>query len=119
MERFVEINGALTPIVSAYGVSVDSSWDGRSSITVKMESNYATASALFVDGVAWSIVERVPVPTIDDEGGESEIVEERVYDKSEFALAGDIIDHRNGLVSVKMGKLTELEEAYEMLLGGM
>lgn len=124
MEQFVKINGELTPILSAYGTSVDSAWDNRCSITVKLEADYATAAALFTDGVAWSIVERTSVPTyeIDEETGEKTLVGETTkdteHDKSEFVLAGDLTDHRNGLMSVKMGKLTELEEAYEMLLGG-
>ena len=28
-------------------------------------------------------------------------------------IAGDIVDHRDGTLSIKMGRLTELEEAYE------
>lgn len=125
MEKFVKINGELTPILSAFGTSVDGAWDNRASITVRLAADYATAAALFENGVEWSIVERetVPVYETDEETGERVVVgettEDTEYDKSEFALAGDLTDHRNGLVSVKMGKLTELEEAYEMLLGGM
>lgn len=125
MERFVKINGELTPILSAYGTSFDGAWDNRCSVTVKLAADHAAAAALFADGVAWSIVERkaVPVYEVDEGTGEKMIVGEEIvdteYDKSEFTLAGDITDHRNGLVSVKMGKLTELEEAYEMLLGGV
>ena len=124
MERFVKINGELTPILSAFGTSVDGAWDNRASITVKLEADYATAASLFANGVAWSIVERetVPVYEFNEETGENEVVgettEDTEFDKSEFALAGDLTDHRNGLMSAKMGKLTELEEAYEMLLGG-
>lgn len=41
------------------------------------------------------------------------------YDNSDFCLRGDIVVHSNGTVSVKMGKLTDLEQAYELLYGGM
>ena len=34
------------------------------------------------------------------------------YDNSEYSIAGDIIDHRNGKVTIKMGKST----AEELLL---
>ena len=40
------------------------------------------------------------------------------YDNSAFSVRGDIIGHQDGTVSVKMGKLTDLEEAYELLYGG-
>lgn len=125
MKQFVKINGELIPILSAYGTSADSAWDARRSITVRLATDYATAAALFIDGVQWSIVERetVPVCESDEESGEKVVVgettEDTEYDKSEFALAGDLTDHRNGIMSVKMGTLTELEEAYEMLLGGV
>lgn len=37
----------------------------------------------------------------------TEVVNE--YDNSEYSLAGDITDHRDGTVSIKMGKPTEAE----------
>ena len=59
----------------------------------------------------WSIVQRDMVDVLDEQGqptGETkEVVNE--YDNSEYSLAGDITDHRNGTVSIKMGKPTETE----------
>ena len=43
---------------------------------------------------------------------------EAEWDNSAFSLSGDITDHRDGTVTIKMGKPTDLEDAYEMLLGG-
>lgn len=97
----------------------DAEWDNRESKAITLEMDYSTASALFVDGTEWSIVERHEVPVYD----ENEIqtgteIQETEWDNSDFILAGDLIDHRDGTMTVKMGKLTELEEAYEIMLGG-
>lgn len=35
-----------------------------------------------------------------------------------FNIAGDVTDHRDGTVSITMGRMTDLEEAYELLYGG-
>ena len=40
------------------------------------------------------------------------------YDNSDFNIAGDVTDHRDGTMSIKMGKATDLEDAYELLYGG-
>ena len=72
---------------------------------------HAQALSLFVDGLAWSIV-----MDITDESG---TVTQEEYDNSAYSVAGDITDHRDGTVSVKMGKptaeeqLAELEAAYD------
>lgn len=41
------------------------------------------------------------------------------YDKSEYSIAGEIVDHRNGFLDIYMGKPTDLEIAYELLYGGI
>ena len=102
---FVKINNTLYP-ATIDGRVADSSWDGRESKAITLEMGYATAINLFVNGLAWSIVEQTKVD------GETE------YDNSEYNLAGDITDHRDGTITVKMGKLTALEEAYEIMFGG-
>jgi hypothetical protein len=61
---------------------------------------------LFVNGLKWSIVEENSNNT-------------KEYDNSAFILAGDLTDHRDGTITVKMGRLTPLEEAYEILFGGV
>ena len=40
------------------------------------------------------------------------------FDNSDFCVAGDVTDHRDGTVTVKMGKLTALEETLLMIYGG-
>ena len=105
---FVKINNTLYPAIVS-GKITDNDWDNRKSKSIKVEMDYATAIGLFVDGLVWSIVAQNEV---DGEIHETE------YDNSEYNLAGDITDHRDGTITAKMGCLTELEEAYEIMLGG-
>lgn len=126
----IKINGTLYPATIS-GKLIDNEWDGRNSKSIKLEMDYETAVAMFVDGLAWSIVMTnvVPVARLDDNGepvldenGEAiyDIVEQtEEYDNSDYCVAGDITDHRDGTFTVKLGKLTELEEAYEMMFGGI
>jgi hypothetical protein len=46
-------------------------------------------------------------------------IHEIEFDNSEYNIAGDLTDHRDGTITAKMGKLTDLEEAYEIMLGGI
>jgi hypothetical protein len=105
---FVKINDTLYP-AKISGRVADRDWDNRESASITLEMDYETAIGLFVDGLAWSIVERTEID------GETH---DALYDNSEFNLAGDLTDHRDGTITVKMGKLTELEEAYEIMFGG-
>ena len=101
----VKINGQLYP-ASVDGQMVDTAWDNRSSKAITLEMDYATANAMFVNDLKWSIVD-----TDDTCGAE--------WDNSEYCVAGDLTDHRDGTITAKMGKLTDLEEAYEIMLGGI
>ena len=101
----VKINDTLYP-ASVEGKIIDTNWDNRSSKSITLVMDYYTAIALFVDGMVWSIV-------VDHEDGTAE------YDNSDYCVAGPITDNRDGTMTVKMGKLNELEEAYEILLGGI
>ena len=98
----VKINDTLYPAVIA-GKMQDASWDNRSTKTITLEMTHATAVETFVDNAEWSIV--------DDENTE--------YDNSDYCLAGDITDHRDGTLSVKMGKMTDLEEVLEAMYGAL
>ncbi len=115
---YIKINNTLYP-ATVNGRMSDTAWDNRASKAITLEIDYATASALFVDGLAWSIVQTQEIPTFDEEGNPNGTeVQETEFDNSEYILAGDITDHRDGTITVKMGALTELEEAYEIMLGG-
>lgn len=93
------------------GVYNDRTWDGRDTKTITLTMTHAEVAALLPSGTPWSIVQRDMVDVLDEQGqptGETkEIVNE--CDNSEYNLAGDITDHRDGTVSIKMGKPTESE----------
>ena len=110
--QFCKINGTEYPAIAFYGRMKDEEWDDRETVTIHLPMTYAQAMELFVDGCAWSIIDEF----ID---GETNQVTQRVeFDHSAFYVPGDVTDHRDGTLSIKMGKETDLEEAYELLYGG-
>lgn len=123
---YVKISGTLYP-ASISGRMADEDWDGRESKAITMESDFATVNALFPDGVVWSIVQDIQVPAVDEagnpaldgEGNPTYTTEQTEFDNSEFSIRGDLTVHVDGTCTVKMGKPTDLEDAYEALYGGM
>ena len=112
MAQFLKVNGQEHPVthISKYQ---DGDWGGRSTQTLYLTMTHDAVAALLPDNTPWSIVQRETVDVLDEQGqptGETkEVVNE--YDNSEYSLAGDITDHRDGTVSIKMGKPTETESA--------
>jgi len=96
---FIKINDTLYPATISARLS-DREWDGRMTRTITLTMTVAQAKELFVDDVAWSIVEQY-------EEDDATIQEES--DCSEFCMAGDVVDHRDGTISIKMGKITDAE----------
>lgn len=116
---YIKINETLYP-ATINGRMQDNNWDNRESKAITLEMDYSIAINLFVDGLAWSIVQQNEVPVCDENGEQISIeIQETEWDNSEYNLAGDLTDHRDGRITAKMGKLTDLEEAYEIMLGGM
>lgn len=117
MATYVEINGNQYPAVITGRLS-DKDWDNRESKAIKIEMSYANALALFVDEVAWNIVQDVEVMhEVENENGEmihQTVIEQKVYDNSEYSIAGCITDHRDGHVTIKMGKPTANEMLAEL-----
>ena len=118
---YIKINGTTYPAV-INGKHIDREWNDRESKTITIEMAYADAIALFVDGLAWSIVHQTEVtvyqtdesgnPVLDETGAPIQIgtkMQENEYDNSEYCVAGPITDNRDDTISVKMGKPTQLE----------
>lgn len=112
MAEFIKVNGQEHPAACIYNYK-DRNWDMRETQTVHLTMPYAQAAALLPSGTPWSIVFRETKDKLDNDGNPTGQTEEVVTeeDMSTYSLAGDITDHRDGTVSIKMGKPTETENA--------
>ena len=110
MAEFIKADGQEYPATLIYNYK-DRNWDMRESVAVQLTMPYAQAAVLLPDNTPWSIVQREMQDVLDEQGqptGETkEVVHE--YDNSAYSIAGEITDHRDGTVSIKMGKPTEAE----------
>ena len=110
MSIYIKINNTEYP-ATVNGNRTDRSWGSRDTKTIRLTMTHDQVAALLPDNTPWSIVQRDMVDVLDEQGqptGETkEVVNE--YDNSEYSLAGDITDHRDGTVSIKIGKPTESE----------
>ena len=96
---------------SIAGKITDRDWGGRESKAVTLEMTHAQAAQIFVDGLVWSIVQRDTVPVYGEDGQPTGETTEQVqeWDNSDYCVAGPITDNRDGTITAKMGKRTELE----------
>lgn len=112
MAIYIKVNNTEYP-ATVNGDHADHSWGDRDTKTVTLTMSHDAVAALLPSGTQWSIVQRDMVDVLDEQGqptGETkEVVNE--YDNSEYSIAGDLTDHRDGTVSIKMGKPTETENA--------
>lgn len=109
---YVKINGTTYPAV-INGKHIDREWNDRESKTITLEMAYADAIALFVDGLAWSIL--MDVEQVQEDGSIITVQEE--YDNSDYSMAGSITDNRDGTLAVKMGKPTQIETLESQITG--
>ena len=118
MATYIKVNDTEYP-AEINGNPKDRSWDGRDTKTVTLTMSHDEAAALLPDNTPWSIVQRDMVDVLDEQGqptGETkEVVNE--YDNSDYSLSGDLTDHRNGTVSIKMGKTENAVGAVVALTG--
>lgn len=112
MNTNVVINGTS---YAAYvqGTKRDGVWGNRESKSITLPMDYATAAATFVDDVPWSILYQ-PAAYYDPETQQTVTPPVEEYDNSDYCILGDITVHRDGTVTVKMGKPTG-EELYNIL----
>ena len=113
---YIKVNNTLYP-AKIDGRIADYEWDRRDTKSITLSMTYAEVLALLPDNTAWSIVQKDTVqkigedgqPMVDDSG--NPITEEvtNEYDNSEYNMSGAIRDNRDGTVTIKMGKPTEIE----------
>lgn len=112
MSIYIKVNNTEYP-ATITGEYKDRTWGEREVKNIRLTMTATDAAALLPDNTPWSIVQRDTVPKYDSDGqptGETEeIVNE--WDNSMYSLSGAITDHRDGTVSIKMGKPTETENA--------
>ena len=121
---YIKVNNTEYP-AEINGNPKDRSWGERDTKTITLTMTTAEVVALLPDNTPWSIVLRETVDKLDNDGNPTGETEEVVneWDNSEYSLSGAITDHRDGTVSIKMGKpteaemlraqLAEIEEAYD------
>lgn len=107
MSTILKANNTETPCEAAEHYR-DSAW-GRPTCTVTIKGSAAEIAALLPSNAPWSLIEREDV--LDELGAPTGQTVDHERDMSEYSLSGDITDHRDGTVSIKMGKPTETESA--------
>ena len=113
---YIKVNNTLYP-ATINGKIADYEWDRRDTKSITLSMTYAEVLALLPDNTAWSIVQKDTVhkigedgqPMVDDSGNPvtEEVTTE--FDNSEYSMSGVIRDNRDGTVTIKMGKPTEIE----------
>ena len=111
MAIYIKLNNTEYP-AEINGNPKDRSWDGRDTKTITLTMTTTEVAALLPDNTPWSIVMRETVDKLGNDGNPTGETEEVVneWDNSEYSLSGAITDHRDGTVSIKMGKPTEVEQ---------
>ena len=107
MSTILKANNTETPCEAAEHYR-DSAW-GRPTCTVTIKASTAEIAALLPSNAPWSLIEREDV--LDELGAPTGQTVDHERDMSDYSLSGDITDHRDGTVSIKMGKPTEVESA--------
>ena len=113
---YIKVNNTLYP-ATIDGRIADYEWDRRDTKSITLSMTYAEVLALLPANTAWSIVQKDTVqktdsdgkPMVDESGNPvtEEVTNE--YDNSEYSISGVIRDNRDGTVTIKMGKPTEIE----------
>ena len=122
MSTFIEINDTRYPAVVNTKLE-DRYWNNREVKLIHISGMTAQEAAeLFVNNAAWAAIEiETVVHTSLNENGETiyeSSQEEIVTLNNEYSIAGEIVDHRDGTITVKMGKPTaeELLQLFEEVL---
>lgn len=110
----IKVGETVLDVIGVFGSRCDMLGAMRNCIRIRLESNYSTVSKLFVDGITYSLISEEEVK--DPDG--NVVTNTYEYDKSNYSLACDIVDHRDGTLDVYMGELTTEEELLIQLYSG-
>ena len=113
---YIKVNNTLYP-ATIDGRIADYEWNRRDTKSITLTMTYAEVLALLPDNTPWSIVQKDIIQKYDEKGkllvdADGNPVTEEItteFDNSEYTMSGVIRDNRNGTVTIKMGKLTEIE----------
>lgn len=113
---YIKVNNTLYP-ATIDGRIGDYEWDRRDTKSIMLSMTYAEVLALLPDNTPWSIVQKDTVQKIGEDGqpmvdtSGNPITEEVTteFDNTEYSMSGVIRDNRDGTVTIKMGKPTEIE----------
>lgn len=113
---YIKVNNTLYP-ATIDGRIGDYEWGRRDTKSITLSMTYAEVLALLPDNTPWSIVQKDTVQKIGEDGQpmvdtSGHPVTEEVtteFDNSEYSMSGVIRDNRDGTVTIKMGKPTEIE----------
>ena len=113
---YIKVNNTLYP-ATIDGKIADYERNRRDTKSITLTMTYAEVLALLPDNTQWSIVQKDVVQAYDENGkllvdADGNPVTEEItteFDNSEYTMSGVIRDNRNGTVTIKMGKLTEIE----------
>lgn len=113
---YIKVNNTLYP-ATIDGKIADYEWNRRDTKSITLTMTYSEVLALLPDNTPWSIVQKDIVQKYDKNGkllvdADGNPVTEEItteFDNSEYTMSGVIRDNRNGTVTIKMGKLTEIE----------
>lgn len=113
---YIKVNNTLYP-ATIDGKIADYEWNRRDTKSITLTMTYSEVLALLPDNTPWSIVQKDIIQKYDENGkllvdADGNPVTEEItteFDNSEYTMSGVIRDNRNGTVTIKMGKLTEIE----------
>lgn len=111
----IKINNAVYD-ATVIGRLRDIEWDFRESKEITIAMDYATSATTFSDDVPWSTIYQGP-DYYDAETQQMVTPEPVETDCSDYCILGDITVHRDGTVTVKMGRPLP-EETLSTLTGG-
>lgn len=119
---YIKVNNTLYP-ATIDGRIADYEWNRRDTKSITLTMTYSEVLALLPDNTPWSIVQKDIVQKYDENGkllvdADGNPVTEEIateFDNSEYTMSGVIRDNRNGTVTIKMGKLTEIESVLSEL----